>query len=63
MNRYEEIKEYYDNEDFDMKDVVKISRGTTKEDDLFDYAEIPNYLKTIKKNCNNKENNHHEISL
>lgn len=40
-----EIKDYYDNEDFDMSDVVKISRGTTKQDELFDYADAPDYLK------------------
>ena len=29
-----EIKDYFDNNDFDMNDVVEISRGTTKEDEL-----------------------------
>ena len=28
-----------------MNDVVAISRGTTKEDELFDYVQVPNYLK------------------
>ena len=28
-----------------MEDVVKISRGTTKQDELFDYVEAPHYLK------------------
>ncbi len=41
-----EVKDYYDNKDFDMNDVVKISRGTTKQDELFDYVEAPDYLKT-----------------
>ena len=40
-----EIKDYYDNKDFDMNDVVGISRGTTKQDELFEYVEVPNYLK------------------
>ena len=40
-----EIKEYYDNEYFDMEDVIKISRGTTKQDELFDYVNEPNYYK------------------
>ena len=40
-----EIKDYYNNEDFDMGDVVKISRGTTKQDELFDYVDAPDYLK------------------
>jgi rRNA pseudouridine-1189 N-methylase Emg1 (Nep1/Mra1 family) len=44
------IKEYYDNEDFNSDDVYDISKGTTKEDELFDYAEIPDYLKTDKDN-------------
>lgn len=40
-----EIKDYYDNQDFDMTDVVKISRGTTKQDELFDYVDAPDYYK------------------
>ena len=38
-----EVKDYYDNEDFDMEDVIKISRCTTKQDELFDYVNAPNY--------------------
>ena len=57
-----EIKEYYDNKDFNMEDVVKISRGTTKEDELFDYVDAPYYLKT-NKNKNTKEKDDYEISL
>ena len=41
-----EVKDYYDNNDFDMNDVIKISRGTTKQDELFDYVDAPDYLKT-----------------
>lgn len=33
-----------------MNDVVKISRGTSKEDELFDYVEAPYYLKNRRKN-------------
>ena len=40
-----EIKEYYDNDDFDKKDVKDISVGTTKQDELFEYANIPDYYK------------------
>ncbi len=29
-----------------MNDVVEISRGTTKEDELFDYVKAPDYLKS-----------------
>lgn len=28
-----------------MNDVIKISRGTTKQDELFEYADIPDYMK------------------
>lgn len=48
-----EIKDYYDNNDFDMNDVIKISRETTKQDELFDYVDAPNYLKTRVKDCDN----------
>ena len=41
-----EIKDYYDNNDFDMNDLIKVSRGTTKQDELFDYVDAPDYLKT-----------------
>ena len=58
-----EIKDYYDNQDFDMYDVKDISKGTTKEDELFDYANIPNYLKTSKKSHNDRDKDDFEISL
>ena len=56
-----EIKEYYDNKDFDSNDVYDISKGTTKEDDLFNYANIPSYYKTKKDNDKDKDD--FEISL
>ena len=40
-----EVKNYYGNEYFDMEDVIKILRGTTKQDELFDYVNAPNYYK------------------
>lgn len=55
-----EIKDYYDNNDFDMEDVVKISNGTSKEDELFNYIDAPSYLKTREKDYskdNSKSNN------
>lgn len=55
------IKEYFYNEYFDMVDVKDISKGTTKEDELFDYAGVPDYLKTSK--CVEKEKDDYEISL
>ena len=39
------VKEYYNNEDFEMIDVVHISRGTTKQEELFDYVNAPDYYK------------------
>jgi hypothetical protein len=41
----EVVKDCYNEEEFDMGDVVKISRGTTKQDELFDYVDAPSYLK------------------
>lgn len=38
-----EIKDYYDKEDFDKDDVYDIAIDTTKEEKLFDYADIDNY--------------------
>ena len=50
-----EIKEYYDNKDFDSNDVYDISNGTTKEDELFGYANIPSYYKISKNNDRDKD--------
>ena len=50
-----EVKDYYDNNDFDMNDVIKISRGTTKQDELFEYVEAPDYLKTRVKDIDELE--------
>ena len=58
-----EIKDYFDNNDFKSKDVYDISKGTTKEDELFDYASVPSYLKTTKKSHNDKDKDDYEISL
>ena len=41
----EVVKNCYDNSEFDMGDVVKISKGTTKQDELFDYVDAPDYYK------------------
>ena len=38
-----EIKDYYDNKDFDKDDVYDIAIDTTKEEELFDYVDIDNY--------------------
>lgn len=58
-----EIKEYYDNNDFNSNDVYDISRGTTKEDELFDYADIPSYLKTDNKSYENNNKDDFEMTL
>lgn len=42
------FKIYFDNNDFDMNDVDEIARGTTREDELFDYVKAPSYLKLVK---------------
>ena len=49
------VKDYYDNEDFEMMDVVHISKGTTKQDELFDYVDAPDYLKERPSNNNNRD--------
>lgn len=49
-----EIKNYYDNDDFDTNDVYNISKGTTKEDELFDYSNIPYYYRNDKAHNKNK---------
>ena len=41
----EVVKDCYNEDEFDMGDVVKISKGTTKQDELFDYVDAPDYLK------------------
>lgn len=56
-----EVKDYYDNNDFDKDDIRYISKGTTKEDELFDYADIPNYYKT--KSYNDRDKDDYEMSL
>ena len=56
-----EIKEYYNNKDFDSNDVYDIGVGTTKEDELFDYADIPSYYKIRK--TNDKDKDDFEMSL
>lgn len=38
-----EIKDYYDNNDFDKDDVFDIAVDTDNEDELFDYVDIDNY--------------------
>ncbi len=58
-----EIKAYFDNKDFESNDVYDISKGTIKEDELFDYTGLPDYLKTRKKLYKEKDKDDFEISL
>lgn len=58
-----EIKDYFDNKDFETNDVYDISKGTTKEDELFDYAGVSSYLKTSKKSYKEKDKDDFEISM
>ena len=37
-----EIKDYYDNKDFNKRDVIDIAKDTNKEDDLFNYIDYKN---------------------
>lgn len=59
------IKNCYDEQEFDMNDVVGISRGTTKQDELFDYVEAPDYLKSRVKDYDEyeKDKDDFEMSL
>ena len=44
------VIDLYLDDSFEQKDVYQISRGTSKEDNLFDIAEIPDYYKEYNKN-------------
>ena len=57
------IKDYYDNQNFDMYDVKDISKGTDKEDELFDYVGVPSYLKSSKKSYNDRNKDDFEMGL
>lgn len=50
-----EIKDYYDNEDFDKDDIYDIAIDTTKEDELFEYADIDKLY--------SKENNYDDYEI
>ena len=58
-----EIKDYFDNEDFNKEDVYDIAIETTKEDELFDYADISSSLKTNSNYVKEVENKEHKIGL
>ena len=43
----QEVKDCYKYGDFEQQDIIDIDRGTTKEEELFDYAYVPDYHRTI----------------
>lgn len=52
----EQIKDIYDERQYDNQDVYQISRGTEKQDELFEYANIPDYWKeSIRKDDKTKD--------
>ena len=55
-----EIINHFDNDRFNKKDVKDISVGTTKQDELFEYANIPDYY---KETISDKDKNGYEISM
>lgn len=57
------VKDCYDNEEFEMKDVVAISRGTTKQDELFDYVGAPDYYKERVKDYDEYEHDKDNFDL
>ena len=57
------VQECYDEKEFDMSDVVGISRGTTKQDELFDYVEAPDYLKSRIKDYDSYEKNKNDFEI
>lgn len=59
----EQVKLYYDNKDLNSDDVFDIATRTAKEDELFEYADIPSYLKTSKKSPNEIDKDDFEIGL
>ena len=44
------VIDLYLDDSFDQKDVYQISRGTSKEDNLYEIADIPDYYKEYNKN-------------
>ena len=57
------VKDCYDENEFDMNDVVRISRSTTKQDELFEYVEAPDYLKSRIKDYDSYEKNKNDFEI
>ena len=60
-----EIKDFFFHERFDSRDVYDVSRGTSKEDELFEYSEIPSYYKQYRSSREekNKKKDDFDLSL
>ena len=56
------VKDCYDNNEFCMEDVVGISRGTTKQNELFNYVSAPDYLKSKVKDYDEYEKEDFDLS-
>ena len=56
------VKECYDNEEFELTDVLGISKGTTKQDELFNYVGAPDYLKERVKDYDEYDKDDFDLS-
>lgn len=71
MNNWKKLlqlkwKSIINNKDFKSNDIRDISIGTTKENELFEYADLPSYYKINRKNYDDREkdgNKFVEISI
>lgn len=43
-----EVKQYYDNKGFKMLDVKDVAKGTPRENELFEYANVPEQYRIIR---------------
>lgn len=59
----EVVKDCYNEEEFDMGDVVNIAKGTTKQDELFDYVDAPDYYKERVKDYDEYEYDKDDFDL
>ena len=57
------VKDCYDNSEFYMGDVVRISKGATKQDELFDYVEAPDYYKERVRDYDEDEYNKDDFDM
>lgn len=55
-----EVEYHYDNKNFNSNDIYDIAKKTDREDELFDYANLPEYYKSRK---NSKDKDDYDMSL